>query len=97
MRASRTPSVIRMMKPLALSVSFVFLCSCLGCNGGDARTSNGQPVGTSGAASSDQAKKSIQQGGENARITQQIMRTGHLPNGQPVPSASNPIMQPPGR
>lgn len=84
-----------MTKPFKLSVALFCVLNAAGCNT-DPRISTGQNVDTSAAGTSDAAKQGIKQGEDNSRITQQVMKTRRLPNGQPLPSASNPVMQPPG-
>jgi hypothetical protein len=85
-----------MIKYVALSLALLCALCAAGCNP-DPRTATGQPVDTSAAATSEQAKQAIQQSTQNARIMQKVRQTGRLPNGEPLPSASNPgSMQPPG-
>jgi hypothetical protein len=80
------------------TLSLALLCALwtAGCNP-DPRTTNGQAVDTSAAAATDQAKQAVKQQVANQRIMQKINQTRVLPNGQPLPTASNPgDMQPPG-
>jgi hypothetical protein len=85
-----------MIKLLWLSPAVLCALCAAGCNS-DPRTVTGQPVDMSAAATSDQAKQAMKETTQNARIMQRIRQTGRLPNGEPLPSASNPgNMQPPG-
>ena len=87
--------VITMRKFLVFSVALFCIFNAAGCSS-DPRISTGQNIDTSAAGTSDTAKQGIKNGEDNSRITQQVMKTRRLPNGQPLPSASNPVMQPPG-